>query len=151
MHIQYSTVHTYPSPTPQAPSVYVLETQPGYLSWLIHEPNSLKPKHKHPIIAIYGPMIYTAQYVIHYKGHWKGWAIKVETFLGPETARAKRELFGPKNWAVWDLGYMPTIHFRVIWHWQHEVQKQNIEFKMGIPKLFSFFQSKVLLRCYIAF
>ncbi len=21
---------------------------------------------------------------IHYKGHWNGWALKIETFLGPE-------------------------------------------------------------------
>ena len=33
----------------------------------------------------------------HYEGHWKGWAMKVKTFLGPETARAKGELFGPKK------------------------------------------------------
>jgi hypothetical protein len=25
----------------------------------------------------------------HDKGHWKGWALKIETFLGPEMARAK--------------------------------------------------------------
>ncbi len=33
----------------------------------------------------------------HYKGHWKGWALKIETFLGPEMARAKRVPFGPKK------------------------------------------------------
>ena len=32
-----------------------------------------------------------------YAGHWKGWAMKVETFLGPETARLKRELLGTKK------------------------------------------------------
>ena len=37
----------------------------------------------------------------HYTGHWKGWAMNVETFLGPETARAKRELFGPKKVEVY--------------------------------------------------
>ncbi len=21
---------------------------------------------------------------IHYEGHWKGWALEIETFLGPE-------------------------------------------------------------------
>jgi hypothetical protein len=25
----------------------------------------------------------------HYEGHWKGWALKIKTFLGPEMARAK--------------------------------------------------------------
>ncbi len=24
-----------------------------------------------------------------YEGHWKGWALKIETFLGPEMARAR--------------------------------------------------------------
>jgi hypothetical protein len=33
----------------------------------------------------------------HYKGHWKGWALKTETFLGPEMTREKRVLFGPKK------------------------------------------------------
>jgi hypothetical protein len=31
------------------------------------------------------------------KGYWKGWALKIETFLGPEMARAKRLPFGPKK------------------------------------------------------
>jgi hypothetical protein len=26
---------------------------------------------------------------INYKGHWKDWALEIETFLGPEMARAK--------------------------------------------------------------
>ena len=43
---------------------------------------------------------------IHYKGHWKGWAMKVETFLGPETTRAKRVLFGPKK-----VGTFMAQHF----------------------------------------
>ncbi len=33
----------------------------------------------------------------HYEGHWKGWALDIETFLGPEMARAKQVPFGPKN------------------------------------------------------
>ncbi len=33
----------------------------------------------------------------HYEGLWKGWALKIETFLGPEMARAKRVPFGPKK------------------------------------------------------
>ena len=41
---------------------------------------------------------------IHYKGQWKGCAMKVETFLGPETAGAKRELIGPKKFAQWSIG-----------------------------------------------
>ncbi len=26
---------------------------------------------------------------IHFEGHWKGWALKIETFLGPETVTTK--------------------------------------------------------------
>jgi hypothetical protein len=26
---------------------------------------------------------------IHYKGHWKGWALEIESFLGPEMATSK--------------------------------------------------------------
>jgi hypothetical protein len=33
----------------------------------------------------------------HYSGHWKGWALKIKTFLGPEVARARRVPFGPKK------------------------------------------------------
>jgi hypothetical protein len=29
------------------------------------------------------------------KGHWKGWALKIETFLGPEMALASLVPFGP--------------------------------------------------------
>ncbi len=32
-----------------------------------------------------------------HEGHWKGWALEIETFLGPEMARAKRVPFGPKK------------------------------------------------------
>ncbi len=34
--------------------------------------------------------------VVHYKGHWKGWALKSETFLGPGH-RAKLVPYGPKK------------------------------------------------------
>ncbi len=33
----------------------------------------------------------------HYEGHWKGWALKIETFLDPEMSPAKRVPFGPKK------------------------------------------------------
>ncbi len=34
----------------------------------------------------------------HYGGHWKGWALKIKTFLGPEMTRAKLVPFqGPKK------------------------------------------------------
>ncbi len=32
---------------------------------------------------------------IHSKGHWKGWALKIETFLGPEMAMCEVS-------AIWD-------------------------------------------------
>jgi hypothetical protein len=54
----------------------------------------------------------------HYEGHWKGWALKIETFLGPEMARAK------PVWVPWYImHYMyyimyqyvsPTITYRYI-------------------------------------
>ncbi len=28
----------------------------------------------------------------HYSGHWKGWALKISTFLGPEMARKNKHL-----------------------------------------------------------
>jgi hypothetical protein len=28
---------------------------------------------------------------IHYKGHWKGWALEIETFLGPEMATSEAQ------------------------------------------------------------
>jgi hypothetical protein len=31
------------------------------------------------------------------EGHWNGWALKVETFLGSKWPRAKRVPFGPKK------------------------------------------------------
>ncbi len=55
------------------------------------------------IITIDVPVVFMARYIMvlrvqhHYEGHWKGWALKIETFLGPEMARAKRVPFGPKK------------------------------------------------------
>jgi hypothetical protein len=33
----------------------------------------------------------------HYKEHWKGWALKIDTILGPEMAHTKRVPFGLKK------------------------------------------------------
>ncbi len=48
------------------------------------------------ILTINVPVVFIARYIMvfggvqhHYEGHWKGWALKIETFLGPEMARAK--------------------------------------------------------------
>jgi hypothetical protein len=52
---------------------------------------------------------------IHYKGYWKGWALKVETFLGPEMATSAAS-------AIWaqivetcelqrDVIRYPLVHF----------------------------------------
>ncbi len=47
---------------------------------------------------------------IIYEGHWKGWALKIETFLGPEMARAKRVPFGPKKVEkCWVIGLSANI------------------------------------------
>ncbi len=32
---------------------------------------------------------------IHYEGHWKGWALEIDTFLGPEMATSEAS-------AIWD-------------------------------------------------
>ena len=53
------------------------------------------PETSHVHKITYGPLADTAMYVMclmganPLKGLWKGWAMKVKTFLGPETARAK--------------------------------------------------------------
>jgi hypothetical protein len=33
----------------------------------------------------------------HYEGHWKGWALKISTFLGPNGTRFAHAISGPKN------------------------------------------------------
>ncbi len=45
----------------------------------------------------------------HYEGHWKGWALKIETFLGPEMARAKRVPFGPKKVEIGSFMYPSAV------------------------------------------
>jgi hypothetical protein len=30
---------------------------------------------------------------IHYSGHWKGWALKISTFFGPEMATSESKSF----------------------------------------------------------
>ncbi len=58
-------------------------------------------------------IIYMARYVmvltseagrIHYEGHWKGWALEIKTFLGPEMATTKRMIFGPKKVKLFCIG-----------------------------------------------
>jgi hypothetical protein len=55
------------------------------------------------VITINVPVVFMARYVMvlrgatSLRGDWKGWALKIETFLGPEMARAKRVPFGPKK------------------------------------------------------
>jgi hypothetical protein len=52
----------------------------------------------------------------HYEGHWKGWALKIGTFLGPEMAQAKRVPFGPKKVEVeiGRTGYQKKRNFALI-------------------------------------
>jgi hypothetical protein len=34
----------------------------------------------------------------HYNGHWKGWALKIKTFLGPEMAMSEASsIWAPKS------------------------------------------------------
>jgi hypothetical protein len=57
---------------------------------------------------------------IHYEGLWKGWALKIETFLGPEMATTEptevSAIFGPKKFESTFLGPNGTrfahCHFR---------------------------------------
>jgi hypothetical protein len=56
-------------------------------------------------ITIIVPIVYMGRdeliffYVgyIHFDGHWKGWALKIKTFLGPEMAMSEASAFGPKK------------------------------------------------------
>ncbi len=36
----------------------------------------------------------------HYSGHWKGWALKISTFLGPNGNRFARAISGPKKVSI---------------------------------------------------
>ncbi len=37
---------------------------------------------------------------INYKGHWKGWALKIKTFMGPEMATSEASPFWAQNITV---------------------------------------------------
>jgi hypothetical protein len=47
---------------------------------------------------------------IHYKGHWKGWALKIETFWGPEMATSKASA----NSLVYPCTRMCLKHVRIM-------------------------------------
>jgi hypothetical protein len=40
----------------------------------------------------------------HYKGHWKGWALKIKTFLGPEMATSNTHVHKITNVPVFIYG-----------------------------------------------
>ncbi len=48
---------------------------------------------------------------IFHSGHWKGWSLKIETFLGPEMARAKPT---PSNAPHNDVAPLKIITYRTI-------------------------------------
>ncbi len=67
-------------------------------------------------------VVYMARYVIvlrrtvqhHYEGHWKGWALKIETFLGPEMATSEASAI----WAQKSRDFeQKTSHFYVFAVW----------------------------------
>ncbi len=81
------------------------------------------------IILTIDVLVFMARYVMvlrgatSLEGHWKGWALKIETFLGPEMARAKRVPFGPKkvepvhkNLSAFVLRF--PICFWCFYHWK---------------------------------
>jgi hypothetical protein len=43
---------------------------------------------------------------IHYKGHWKGWALEIETFLGPEMTSSEASAI----WAQKKLSFKKIIY-----------------------------------------
>jgi len=45
---------------------------------------------------LYGPVCNVFD-LGHYLGHWKGWAMKVSTFLGPNSSYFARAVSGPKK------------------------------------------------------
>jgi hypothetical protein len=45
---------------------------------------------------------------IHYEGHRKGWALEIQTFLGPEMATSEAS-------AIWALRYINLHHTRVLY------------------------------------
>ena len=60
----------------------------------------------HVYKTTYGPLIDTVLYVMFFiwanplLGHWKGWAMKVSTFLGPNNFRFARAVSGPKKFQL---------------------------------------------------
>jgi hypothetical protein len=56
-------------------------------------------------ITINVPVVYMSRYVrngfeacnINYKGRWKGWALEIETFLGPEMATSEASAIWAQN------------------------------------------------------
>jgi hypothetical protein len=40
----------------------------------------------------------------HYKGHWKGWALEIKTFLGPEMATSNTNVHKITNVPVFLYG-----------------------------------------------
>jgi hypothetical protein len=59
------------------------------------------------LLTVNVPVIYMARYVtvrndfeagnIHYEGHWKGWALEIEAFLGPEMATSEASAIWAQN------------------------------------------------------
>ena len=52
----------------------------------------------------------------HYLGHWKGWALKILTFLGPNGTRFARAISGPEKVSIFRVHppLLKTITYRAI-------------------------------------
>jgi hypothetical protein len=58
-----------------------------------------------PTLTINVPVVFMTRYIMvlrdamqhHYEGHWKGWALKIKIFLGPEMSLTLLMPFGPKK------------------------------------------------------
>jgi hypothetical protein len=57
---------------------------------------------------------------IHLEGHWKEWALKIETFLDPDQPGAKGVPFGPQKVEIFRPPPLPmatlmdVAHFKII-------------------------------------
>ncbi len=60
---------------------------------------------------------------IHFEGHWKEWALKIETFVGPEMATSEAKFSGttPSNDLHYEFALIKIIksklHIKKQVHW----------------------------------
>ncbi len=56
---------------------------------------------------------------IHFEGHWKGWALKIETFLGPEMATSEaKTIWAQKSLRLINTCRKVPLHVH-LFRWRH--------------------------------